>query len=74
MWTSGFNRLEHSIYILTEERNFKKFWKKIILLLSAVVKKMLNMELNMTLIVLMEFVCIVDIPEFYNLLNEYRAT
>ena len=64
-------------FIFTERKNFKIFLKEnyAIALNSCCIstKKMLNMELNIMLIVLMEFAYIIDIPTLYSTFNEYLA-
>ena len=64
-----------NIYILTEGRNFQTFSNiyYAIALDSCYFQKILNMELDMILIVLMEFAYVIDIPELYFTFNEYLA-
>ena len=62
MWTSGFYWYEH-VYTYRKARISKHFWKKITYATALDIcylftKKTLNIELNMILVVLIEFVYI----------------
>ena len=82
MWTSGFYRYEHLLHRADMNYLQKQKFQNILERNYAIVlgscymllKKMLNMKLNMMLIVLVEFAYIIDISEIYSRFNDECLT